>query len=197
MPRRKRHDSSKLRLSRQDWLAAARAALISGGIDSVKVERLANALNVTRGGFYWHFTDRADLLDSLLQAWEEETTALFEGTLGRDQANGMREFSALIQIWVEEKAYSPAHDSAVREWARTSDRAEAAVKRVDNHRIGVLKKIFLDMGYHDDEAFIRARITYFHQIGYYLLGLGETQEQRRKMLPLYIQILTGKTSSED
>lgn len=189
---KRRHQAKKLRLSRDDWLAAARAALIGKGKDAVKVERLAKTLNVTRGGFYWHFKDRDDLLDALLESWERETTAAFQSTLEQDHPNGMGEFLALVNLWIEEKAYSPAYDTAVRDWARTSDRVARAVKRVDNRRIDILKRIFLDLGFDDDEAFIRARVTYFHQIGYYTLGLGESQRERRKLLPLYVKVLSGR-----
>jgi AcrR family transcriptional regulator len=178
-------------LSREDWLLAARAALIAEGKDAVKVERLAKTLNVTRGGFYWHFKDRDDLMDALLESWEQETTKAIQSTLEKDHTNGMGEFLALVNLWVDEKAFSPAYDTAVRDWARTCPHVARAVKRVDSRRIDILKRIFLDLGYDDDEAFIRARITYFHQVGYYTLGLGESHSERRKLLPLYIRVLTG------
>ena len=186
------------RLSRDDWIHAARDALISEGKDAVKVERLAKKLDVTRGGFYWHFRDRDDLLNALLRSWEQETNALFEQALQGDHADGMSEFCAMCRSWVNEDVYSPAYDSAVRDWARVSKRAEKAVKRVDRKRIDIIKRIFSDMGYPEDEAFIRARITYFHQVGYYTLGLGETKPQRRKLVPIYIEALTGnKVAYED
>jgi AcrR family transcriptional regulator len=36
----------------------------------VRVESLARALGVTKGGFYGHFDDRNGLLDEMLDAWE-------------------------------------------------------------------------------------------------------------------------------
>ena len=188
-----RHEENRKRsrLGREDWLVAARNALITIGKDGVKVERLAKKLNVTRGGFYWHFRGRDDLLDSLLKSWERETNVLFEQALQGDHADGMSEFCAVIRSWVNEDVYNPAYDSAVRDWARVSKRAEKAVKRVDRKRIAIIKRIFSDMGYSEDESFIRARITYFHQVGYYTLGVGETKRQRRELVPLYIYVLTG------
>jgi len=56
----------------------------------------------------------------------------------------------------------------------------------------VLKQLFLDMGHPDEEAFIRARITYFHQVGYYAMGVEETREQRLRLLPLYTRVLTRR-----
>jgi AcrR family transcriptional regulator len=189
---RRKKSEKKSRLSAEDWLMAARDALITEGKDAVKVERLAKKLNVTRGGFYWHFRDRDDLLDALLKSWEQETNVLFEQALQGDHADGIGELCALCRSWLEEDVYSPAYDSAVRDWARVSKRTAKAVKRVDRKRIDIIKCIFIDMGYSDDEAFIRARITYFHQVGYYALGLGETKPQRRKLAPRYVEALTGK-----
>ena len=184
------------RLSRQDWLDAARSALISEGKESVKVERLAKKLGVTRGGFYWHFRDREDLLNALLKNWERETNLAFEQALLGDNANGLSQFCVLVRSWVSEDIYNPRYDSAVRDWARVSKRATRAVKRVDRKRIRIIKNIFGAMGYPEDQAFIRARITYFHQIGYYTLGIGETKMQRRELAPLYIEALTGHEVSQ-
>ena len=54
------------RLNRTDWLDAALTSLVRGGIEGVRVERLARDLGVTKGSFYWHFEDRPDLLRGLL-----------------------------------------------------------------------------------------------------------------------------------
>jgi AcrR family transcriptional regulator len=43
-------------------------ALGDGGLDAVRIEPLAQALGVTKGGFYWHFADRGALLDEVLDA---------------------------------------------------------------------------------------------------------------------------------
>ena len=193
-----KENNKSSRLSRTDWLIAARDTLITEGKDALKIERLAKKLNVTRGGFYWHFRGRDDLLDALLISWEKETNVLFEQALQGDHADGMSEFCALCRSWVEENVYNPAYDSAVRDWARVSIRAEKAVKRVDRKRVDIIKRIFLDIGYPEDESFIRARVAYFHQVGYYTLGVGETRSQRRKLVPLYVEALTGyKVSYED
>jgi hypothetical protein len=63
---------------------------------------------------------------------------------------------------------------------------------VDDERIEVLKQLFLAMGHPDEEAFIRARITYFHQVGYYAMGVEEPREQRLRFLPLYTRVLTRR-----
>jgi AcrR family transcriptional regulator len=185
-------DPRKEQIGRQGWLDAARAALIREGIAGVKVGKIARRLKVTRGGFYWFFDSHKQLLDELLLDWEQRNTEGFKSVLQESGRNGMAEFHALVDIWLNEKAYSPSWDAAVRDWARVSSKVANAVRRTDDARIGVLKQVFLDMGCEDEEAFVRARICYFHQVGYYTLGMRESREERLRLLPLYTRVLTGR-----
>ena len=95
-------------------------------------------------------------------------------------------------MWLEEKEYDPAYDAAVRDWARTSAHVANLVRQVDRERIELLQQMFHDFGYGEAEANIRARITYYHQVGYYTLGLQESKAERRKLIPLYRLVLLGK-----
>jgi hypothetical protein len=65
------------------------------------------------------------------------------------------------------------------------------VRRVDGRRIGVLHKIFIDLGFGDPEALVRARVAYFHQVGYYALAITQDRESRLALVPIYVQVLTG------
>jgi AcrR family transcriptional regulator len=70
-----RKRSETPRLSRDDWLDAAFHAVVDGGFDNVRVLVIADALGVTRGSFYWHFTDHADLVNTLLMRWQSQEIA--------------------------------------------------------------------------------------------------------------------------
>ena len=69
---------------RNDWLRAARRALLHRGPEGVRVEPLAAILGVTKGSFYWHFTNRRELLEALLREWEEETRLLTDALASGD-----------------------------------------------------------------------------------------------------------------
>jgi hypothetical protein len=66
------------------------------------------------------------------------------------------------------------------------------VQSVDEKRIAVLEQVFLDMGYKGKEAKVRARVTYYHQVGYYALGIRESRRQRVELIPFYKKVLTGR-----
>src|SRR5580704_7351182 len=86
-------------LNRDDWLKAARMALLKGGVEAVRVEKLARDLKVTKGSFYWHFTDREELLEVLLREWEEE---LLQDILPRLQGRrGLEALRLLMRLLVE------------------------------------------------------------------------------------------------
>jgi AcrR family transcriptional regulator len=63
------------RLNRDDWLDAAFAAAVEHGFDGVRVLVLADTLGVTRGSFYWHFKDHAELITALLERWRAAESA--------------------------------------------------------------------------------------------------------------------------
>ena len=180
---------SRERLGSDDWLVAARNALISGGIAAVKVEPLAASLGVTAGSFYWHFANRGALLSRLLEHWQVANSAAMVRAAASDGATAEARFEAFLNVWVREEGYSPAYDSAVRDWARTSDEVRSAVHAVDTLRVSLLRGIFADLGYDRDRAEIRARITYFHQVGFYALDLRDDEQTRLKLRPLYFEAL--------
>ena len=178
-------------LSRQDWVDAARRMLIAKGVERVKVDALAKSLKITRGSFYWHFDGRQALLDAVLEDWRIRNTAPFLAVAADRRRSARERFHALVNIWLEEKDYSPAYDAAIREWARTSTGVARLVRRVDRQRIDLLATVYRDQGYEALEAEIRARITYFHQVGYYVLGLKESGQTRRRLAPIYSRVLLG------
>jgi AcrR family transcriptional regulator len=178
-------------LGRQAWLNAARQALITEGTAGVEINKLAKRLGVTRGGFYWFFKSRQQLLDELLTHWASSSTGLFEKVLNSEQRDGLKEYHALTDLLIDEVEYDPKWDGAVRDWARTSAAVLKAVQAVDDKRIAIIEKMFLDMGYKGKHAHVRARVLYYHQVGYYALGVRETRKQRLALLPFYAKVLTG------
>jgi AcrR family transcriptional regulator len=172
----------------KDWIAAARAMLIEGGIAAVQINPLAGRLGVTRGGFYWRFRNRQDLLDQLLLDWEGSNARHFLDRLAEPGTPHER-MDRLIDLWIEERQFDPKLEAAIRQWGRIDPVVRDRVHAVDLGRIKAIADIYLQDGYEVEDAEARARITYFHQIGYYALELGETAEQRAAMRPHYRRAL--------
>jgi hypothetical protein len=93
---------------------------------------------------------------------------------------------------IESDGYDCHFDLAIREWARADKRAGWAVERADRERLETLQKFFEAIGYDNEQASIRARVFYYHQIGYYAIGVNQSVSERRKNAQLYLDILCGR-----
>lgn len=186
--------AKQLKVPAERWLAEARKALISGGIGGVKVDRLAHSLGVTRGGFYHHFSSAQALLDRLLDSWEAENQFIPDPAGATDPASAVALLDRMANVQILEEDFSPSFDLAIREWARIDERVRARVDVVDADRIDRLTRIFLTLGCDEEEAETRARVLYFHQIGFYALGYHKrlTREERLRSAPTYMRILCGR-----
>lgn len=174
----------------RDWIAAARGMLIEGGIAAVQINPLAARLNVTRGGFYWRFRNRQDLLDHLLADWRNTNTRAFLLSLERSGTPQER-YRRMVRMFIDERDFDPALDAAVRQWGSVDPTVAEAVREADNQRIEALTALFREAGQEAEEAMVRARIVYLHQIGYYALGISESRKRRRSLIATYDRILTG------
>ena len=179
------------RLTREHWIAAALDILIRYGVERVKVLPLAGRLGVTRGSFYWHFKNRKDLLDSLLEFWNRKNTRGIVAQAARGGSSIVDSVLSVFEIWTNEDKFDPKLDFAVREWARRSTRVRAIVEQADAERIEALKQMFLRAGTPDAEAFIRARVLYYMQIGYFAPGVRESLERRIGYVDEYLRAFTG------
>jgi AcrR family transcriptional regulator len=164
--------------------------LIEDGIVGVKIDRLAKIAGVTRGGFYWRFKSHAELLDALLQDWRARNTQPMLDVIAQPGAMDER-LTRLANLYILEQGFSAAYDRAVRAWANMSPDVEKAVQEADAIRIEAIRQAFAESGYEDHDALIRARIVYFHQVGYYATGLKESLEQRQTLTSSYIRVFTG------
>src|SRR3954463_11720786 len=104
------------RTPRRTWIDEGLRALGVGGPDAVRVETLAQALGVTKGGFYWHFDDRRALLEEMLDTWErvvtDEVIVVVEGSGGDARARLRRLFAIAVSIDDMVRV-----EMAIREWA--------------------------------------------------------------------------------
>lgn len=181
----------RITLTRTDWVMAARDKLESGGVTAVRIDRLARDLHVTRGSFYFHFADRDDLLTALLDDWQISNCLPFDSKLDNPDLDGRTIFDTINFEWFGAGTFRPYLDLAVRDWGKLSVSVAQKVAVADTNRIALLKRGLNDLGVVGDEAVIRARIAYFHQIGYFAVQFSEPLEQRLEYVPIYLKVLTG------
>ena len=177
---------------RDNWLEAACDCLIKSGIDQVKIERLSKIAGISRSSFYWNFNSRQDLLDALLDHWEATNTGPMLRAIDGAIAEGPKGIYRVTALWIEEKEFLPAYDTAIRNWARRDKEVAKRLQNVDNKRIEALTRLLGMYGHELEAAAARARLMYYNQVGYYALEVRESKSLRNSRIPLYLKILTGR-----
>ncbi|RMF40425.1 MAG: TetR/AcrR family transcriptional regulator [Alphaproteobacteria bacterium] len=188
--------SEQTRLTREDWLDAGLELLTGAGVERVKITTLADRLGSSRSSFYWFFANRQALLDALLQAWDARNTRGIVRQAGLPAATITEAVCNVFRCWVDPGLFSPRLDFAVREWARRSQAVHRVVEAADAARVEALAAMFRRHDYAPGEAFIRARVLYYMQIGYYAIDLKETLEDRLALVPDYLRSFTGREPTE-
>src|SRR6266853_3449415 len=130
------------RLSVSDWMRAARLALLHSGPNGVRVEPLARALRVTKGSFYWHFRDRADLLEALLAEWEAEASLLSDAIGSSDPAADFRKILLEVarRTHASERGEWPS-DAAIFAWAAVDPVVAKRVNKGEVIRMKLLREL--------------------------------------------------------
>jgi AcrR family transcriptional regulator len=180
--------SAPTRTPRSSWIEEGLRALAAGGPDAVRIELLAQALGVTRGGFSWHFDDRRALLEEILDAWErasvDEVIARVESEAGDARAK-LRRLSALAAAGDEPLRT----DLAVRDWARREPAVAERLRRVDNRRVAYLRTLFGALSADADDVEARCLVFYSLWIGSHFIAADHGARRRADVVKLALRQL--------
>jgi hypothetical protein len=132
----------------------------------------------------------------LLAHWHETNTTAIVERARRPAETIIMGVMNVFECWADERLFDPRLDFAVREWARRSDDVRRMIDRADDERLSAIRDMYRRHGYDGEDAFIRARVLYYMQIGYYVLDLKEPVEARVSHLAAYLRSFTGQEPSE-
>jgi AcrR family transcriptional regulator len=178
--------AAPIRTPRSKWIGEGLRALASGGPDAVRIEPLAHALGVTRGGFYWHFDDRRALLDAMLDTWERATT---DEVIARVESEGGDARARLRRAFTLTSTSDEllAVDLAIRDWSRRDEAVAERLRRVDNRRMDYLRSLF--SAYCPDPVDVEARcmLSFSLLIGNHFIAADHGPHSRAEVLRLALR----------
>ena len=154
------------------WVEAGLTALADGGPDAVRVERLAAALGVTKGGFYWHFPDRRAFLERLLDQWERSAV---EDVIARIEAHPADARERLRELFGLAMAFALSREGAgvelaVRDWARREPAVAARLRGVDDRRMTYMRSLFGELCDEPLEVEARCLLAYSVFLGQHFVA---------------------------
>ncbi|MEU0501203.1 TetR/AcrR family transcriptional regulator [Nocardia sp. NPDC005998] len=182
------------RTPRSSWIEQGLLALSSGGPDAVRIESLAQALGVTKGGFYGHFADRNALLEEMLDTWERESTDEVRARVEREGGDPQTKIRrAGLLTFSDERL---PIDLAVRDWARRDPTVAERLRRVDNHRMEYARELFGAICSDPDEVEARALLAFCLAVGKHFLAADHHDRTRQDVVVRAADLLFGRTPDE-
>jgi AcrR family transcriptional regulator len=164
------------RLGPADWVTAGLQALETSGFTALKADTLAKTLGVSRGSFYWHFTDVSAFQVAILQRWREIELENIVAEIERvadDRLDALLRRAFLVGSRLE---------IAVRAWATADAQARAVVVAVDAERVGYLSCLLIDEGVDTAVAGPRAQIINWTYLGFALSSPSVGHRALRKII---------------
>lgn len=180
---------ANLRTPRGAWVDAALQALAAGGPDAVRVEALAVRLGVSKGGFYWHFTDRQALLEEMLDTWEKTMVEDVIATVESQLADPRAKLQHLFEL---ARSVDFAVELAIRDWSRRESNVAERVRRVDDRRMGYLRSLFGQFCTDENDVEARSLLAFSLFIGSYFIAARHREKTRSEVLGLAVDRLLGE-----
>ncbi|WKD33984.1 TetR/AcrR family transcriptional regulator [Streptomyces xanthophaeus] len=174
------------RTPRGKWIEEGLRALAAGGPEAVRVEALAQALGVSKGGFYGYFGSRGALLTEMLDTWEH---AVAEAVIEQVESGGGDARARLERLFaIASSADGPVRgttaDLAIRDWARRDEDVAQRLRRTDNRRMEYLRSLFRDICTDEDDVEVRCLLAYSLRIGEHFIHVDHGARTHTEVMEL-------------
>ena len=179
-----------IRLTASDWVDTGFAILADEGIQRVKIDRMAERLGVTKGSFYWHFRDLDDFQDALAAKWAGEMGSRYLATAGSPDQPPSTRMQNRLRVYLSRRVRTL--DREMRQWARSDERARAALEQTDRQIFTQMTSDLRELGFSDADAEWRASVLFYASIGYAAVGHPLTEADLRSQGLKLLQLLTAR-----
>jgi AcrR family transcriptional regulator len=181
------------RTPRTAWVEKGLGALAAGGPEAVRIESLARALSVTKGGFYGYFDDRRALLDEMLDVWERASVDDVIARVERGGGDAIAKLRRLSRLAGSREGEPVKIDLAVRDWARRDERVASRLKRVDNGRLDYLRGLFASLDRDEGSREARCLLFYALWIGSHFIAADHGARSRDEVVTLALELLESES----
>ena len=174
-------------VSKAEWFEAGLRALSEGGGAALTIEGLARSLGIAKAGFYWHFKNRDDLKQQLLNNWVAETTAVVTADAKLLALDPKARLVRTAEMVVDHDL--ARYDMAFRQWALEDALTARAVRKVDRMRLDFVWAAFADLGFTGDDLEMRTLLFVCYELGAAMLT-ELSRERRRALITKRVELLT-------
>ncbi len=158
------------RLGKDDWLQAAFQSVVEGGFDKARVLLLAERLKVTRGSFYWHFSDHAELIEALLARWQQGEQEAQQRLMAMESADPRADLAQVLEAALAHAGpdlENMRFELALRGVGRRDPQVAGMLAEVDQQRMALFEHKFRRLTRSRKKAAELAALFYLAIVGSY------------------------------
>ena len=177
-------------VSREQWILEGLEVLNESGVDHVTVHNLSRRLGISRSGFYWHFKDRSELLDALLEDWARITTKVITDNIEILALDPVDRLARVAEMVVDYGLYR--YEVALNHWALQSKMAARKVRSVTRLRTNFVRQAFSELGFEGESLEMRAMLFALNTTWEGIMFPGVSRKRRLAMIRERVELLTHR-----
>lgn len=141
------------------WIEATLDTIATEGADTLRIERLARKIGVSKGSFYWFFSNLDDLRFRALDHWKLHYNDAVFDRVGSHCGPLSEKLNFLVDAIFACKL--GRYDAAIRSWALRNADVDRFMQDIDATRLTFLQDVFSDTADSEFKAhlFYRALIA--------------------------------------
>ena len=182
--------AKKKRASKADWFEVALRVLGDEGVEAVRIERLAQELGIARSGFYWHFKNREDLRNQLLDYWAHEYTEILSDNPDLLELDPVSRLTHIAEIVLEHDL--SGYDRSFRTWASFDPEVARRFRKVILMRLDYIRAAFTELGFEGEELEMRTRVFVGYEMAQPTLFGHTSKKKLQELIPTRIAMITRR-----
>jgi len=159
-------------------------------VSEISIGGLARSLGISKSGFYWHFNNRDDLLDQLLNHWNHEVTEVITQNTELQTLDPKVRLRRAAEIIIDNDLVR--FEIGIRQWAMNDKRAAQAVRSVNRRRLDFARQALGEIGFSGDDLDMRAMLFVCYHTWETPMFPEISRKRRRELIAKRIALLTGK-----
>lgn len=178
------------KLTSEDWVEKGLEFVRQVGHPRLCIEKVSKWLGVTKGAFYYHFSDKAEYERALLDHYTATTLQNLTNELALLASPQMRLREVLKkQIELDHTRLS----MIFRAWGLENPSVAEALNKIDKLRLNHASYLFQDLGFSPQETAVRSRVLVTFLQGESGLFSQLSQQQRLEQLEERYRFFAEKT----
>jgi len=171
-------------ISKKKWIQVGLTLLAEKGENYLRIQTLADTLDVTKGSFYHHFKNRHDFVENIFTYWQERNTENLI-KISRLEKDTKSQADILLNMAYD---ISTDEDVALRNLAMHDKRYAKYQKQIDQQRINYLHEMNEKFIKDSEEVKLLSLLDYAIYVGLRLIIPQQDKECFKEMIDIHKKV---------